>query len=154
MNRSSLYRTIVLVFIISSISVSAKGNEIEWLSYNDGLAKAKNEKKILLIDFYTDWCGWCKKMDANTYTSKKVIDYLNKHFVVVKLNPEKDKGLVYEGQNLTGAQFAQMAGVSGYPSTGFFHNGVDFMGVIPGYLNEEQFIDLLTKVVEAVKSEN
>ncbi|MBZ0180774.1 MAG: DUF255 domain-containing protein [Melioribacteraceae bacterium] len=152
MNRIILNRIAVVLFFISFISISAKGSELEWLSYNDGLNKAKNEKKILLIDFYTDWCGWCKKMDANTYTNKKVIDYLNKYFVVVKLNPEKDKGLVYEGQNLTGAQFAQMAGVSGYPSTGFFHNGVDFMGVIPGYLDDAQFIDLLTKVVDAVKS--
>lgn len=152
MNKIIINKFTLLLFFISSLSISANGSELEWLSYNDGLAKAKNEKKILLIDFYTDWCGWCKKMDANTYSSKKVIDYLKKHFVVVKLNPEKDRGLVYEGQNLSGAQFAQMAGVSGYPATGFFHNGVDFMGVIPGYIEEEQFLELLSKVVEAVKS--
>ena len=57
--------------------------------FESGFVKAKREGKILLVDVYTDWCGYCKKMDRETYTDAKIIEKLNKDFVMVKLNPEK-----------------------------------------------------------------
>lgn len=63
-------------------------NGITWLGFNEGLSKAAKEKKLVLIDVYTDWCIWCKEMDKNVYTDKSVIDYMNKHYVPVKLNAE------------------------------------------------------------------
>ncbi len=65
-----------------------QGEKLKWLSWNEGYPKAKETGKILLIDMYTDWCGWCKKMDRDTYSKKEVIDLINEHFIPVKFNPE------------------------------------------------------------------
>jgi len=61
---------------------------LTWLSYNEGLALAEKENKYILIDFYTDSCGYCKKMDKETYSKEEVKKFLNENFVVVKVNAE------------------------------------------------------------------
>jgi len=63
-------------------------NKLQWFEYVEGYNKAKAENKILLVDAYTDWCGWCKVMDRETYTNADVIAALNQDFVCVKFNPE------------------------------------------------------------------
>ena len=63
-------------------------NKLQWFEYVEGYNKAKAENKILLVDAYTDWCGWCKVMDRETYTNAEVIAALNQDFVCVKFNPE------------------------------------------------------------------
>jgi uncharacterized protein YyaL (SSP411 family) len=82
---------------------------IKWHNFNDGYALAVKEKKILLIDIYTDWCGWCKKMDRETYTKQPVIDLINKDFVAVKFNPEiKYDAYVIKGTKYTNTQLYSM----------------------------------------------
>ncbi|CUT04904.1 DUF255 domain-containing protein, partial [Candidatus Kryptobacter tengchongensis] len=46
--------------------------ELKWYSFSDGLKLAKSENKKVLIDVYTDWCEWCKKMDEEVYTNSTV----------------------------------------------------------------------------------
>lgn len=65
-----------------------KKEKINWLSMAElQAAYAKNPKPII-IDVYTDWCGWCKVMDRETYSNDKVADYINKNFYAVKYNAE------------------------------------------------------------------
>jgi thioredoxin-related protein len=79
-------KLLLTVFLFTTI-ISAN-DKLKWYGFDEGLAKAKKENKFLLVDFYTDWCGWCKKMDSETYANKNIIKLLNKDFVLVKLNPE------------------------------------------------------------------
>jgi len=102
----------------------------------------------LLVDFYTNWCSWCKKMDADTYKNVQVVEYINKHFVAVKLNPEDGGKVDFKGTTYPASQFTQMVGVKGYPATGFFDSKSEFIGLVPGYLNTTKFIDLLKYVVK------
>lgn len=60
------------------------------ISFDDALAAAKKEKKMVFIDFYTDWCGPCKMMARDVFPQKKVGDYFNGKFVCLKLNAEKE----------------------------------------------------------------
>ena len=60
------------------------------LSYEEALKQAKTENKLVFIDFYTDWCGPCKKMSREVFPQKKVGDYFNAQFVCIKLNAEKE----------------------------------------------------------------
>ncbi len=69
-------------------SIASDSKELEWLDFNAGMKKAAKEKKLVLVDMYTDWCGWCK-MDRDTYADPKIIEKINKHCVAVKFNPEK-----------------------------------------------------------------
>lgn len=60
------------------------------ISFDDALAAAKKEKKMVFIDFYTDWCGPCKMMARDVFPQKKVGDYFNGKYVCLKLNAEKE----------------------------------------------------------------
>lgn len=66
------------------------------ISYDEAIAAAKAENKQVFMDFYTDWCGPCKRMASEVFPQKEVGDYLNARFVCIKLNAEK------EGKELAG----------------------------------------------------
>ena len=62
--------------------------EIKWINFDEAVKlNAKHPKKIF-IDVYTQWCGWCKKMDHSTYTDPEIIKYINKNFYAVRLDAE------------------------------------------------------------------
>lgn len=62
--------------------------EVKWYSIKEALELTAKEPRILIIDVYTDWCGWCKRMDASTFSNKEIAATLNKDFYPVKLNAE------------------------------------------------------------------
>jgi thioredoxin-related protein len=77
----------LLVFSCAQKPIPEKA-KLKWLSLADAQAKSATQKKPLLVDLYTDWCGWCKVMDKKTYTNTKVVTYINEHFYPVKLDAE------------------------------------------------------------------
>ena len=44
--------------------------KVEWYTFDKGVDQAKKENKLLVVDFYTDWCHWCKVMDKETFANK------------------------------------------------------------------------------------
>lgn len=136
------------LFVFSANLLSAA--DLTWHTFNEGMTKAKAEGKYVLVDFYTEWCGWCKKMDADTYTDTKVIEKLQEDFVLVKINPEKDGLITYNGETFEAAQFAQAAGVEGYPATAFFASDETFLEIVPGYLPPDKFMQALDYVTSGL----
>ncbi len=88
------FLAVFIVLLISSIT-SAQN------TFEDALAKAKSEDKILIVDVYTDWCGWCKKMDKEAYSNQDVKDLIAGSFVFVKLNAEGTGKIKYNGKTYT-----------------------------------------------------
>ena len=88
-------------------------------------------------------------MDANTYTDAKVKDYLKKKFTIIKLNAESQTPIMYKGQKMSPAQFAQSAGVTGYPATFFMKSNGDGITLVPGYSEAPQFLNILTYIGES-----
>jgi len=73
-------------------------SKINWLDFETAIEKNKTHNKFIFIDIYTDWCGWCKKMDATTFTNAEIIKYMNTHFYAVKMNAESKDPIPYKGK--------------------------------------------------------
>ncbi|MDA0685630.1 MAG: DUF255 domain-containing protein [Bacteroidetes bacterium] len=121
---------------------------LTWYGVEEGYTKAVAEKKVLLIDAYTEWCGWCKVMDKKTYTDVRVIEALNRDFVCVKFNPEIAKSFNLGGKAFNQTSFHQWLSYgesTGYPTTFFWmHPGKDEVRYNqPGYLEVDDFLRLL-----------
>ncbi|MEK7316297.1 MAG: DUF255 domain-containing protein, partial [Candidatus Eisenbacteria bacterium] len=99
--------------------VSKGGEKVQWLSFDAAVAKAQKENKHLVVDVYTNWCGWCKVMDRQTYGNTEVADYLTENFALAKVNGESASRLMWQGRSLSEREFAKAVGVNGYPSTFF-----------------------------------
>ncbi len=122
---------------------SISTTEVAWKSFDEGIQLAKDQKKKVLVDLYTDWCTWCKKMDAETYPNRLVSQELKTNYIVVKLNAESSDLVTFNGQTMTSAQFAQAVGVTGYPSTLFLDEAQQPITVVPGYAPPDKFVKIL-----------
>jgi len=139
---------VVLAGAVVFRTTTASETSLKWRSFNDGIAEAKSSKKKVLIDVYTDWCVWCKRMDANTYSDAGVAEYLRKHYVLVKLDAESDKKLTYKNTVYTERELAAAFGVSGYPSTLFLKSDAEPITIYPGYADAKQFKKVLSFIAE------
>jgi tetratricopeptide (TPR) repeat protein len=122
--------------------------EIAWAkSLATAKEQARRDKTLIMVDFYTDWCGWCKKLDADTYTDPTVVRQ-SRQLVALKLDAE-DKG---EGQKA-----AETYKVRGYPTILFLDpdesdspaGGV--VGKIGGYLPPEPFAEQMRMVQQSAR---
>jgi thioredoxin-related protein len=126
---------------------------LTWLSMNEALANSKKTNKKILVDFMTDWCGWCKRMDKTTYEDPKVIETLNRYFLTVKFNAEREEPLEYKGVKYSMKaegirsthEFATflLNGKMGYPTTSFLGVEHELLTNIPGYINAEEMVLIL-----------
>ena len=120
--------------------------ELVWLNYEDGLKKGKLENKSIFVDFYTNWCGWCKKLDKDVYNDSSVKIILARHFITVKTNAESSRRFTLDdGKEYTDASLArEVFGVQGYPALWFLTAGGEKLTYIPGYVPKEKFVNILT----------
>ncbi len=114
-----------------------------WRSWDTGLREAGSSGRPVLVDVYTDWCGWCKRMDRDVYARADVQDYLARKFVTVKLNAESGDAAHYQGRTYTSRTLAARFGVTGYPTTLFLGAKGAHLGNVPGYSAPQDFLLLL-----------
>ncbi len=82
----------VLIGSLMGLYVNAQ-EEIKWYSLKEAIEMNRTEPRKLMVDVYTDWCGWCKRMDATTFSDAEVATYVNAHFYAVKFNAEMKDSL-------------------------------------------------------------
>lgn len=70
---------------------------VNWMTFEEAIEKSKTEKRKIFIDVYTDWCGWCKVMDKNTFSEPKVAKILNEQFYPVKFDAEQREDVLFNG---------------------------------------------------------
>jgi len=123
----------ILVVAFCLISLSAFSQDatevkegINWMTWEEAYNANKKQPKKIFIDIYTDWCGWCKKMDKSTFMDAEVIKTINDHFYAVKFNAEQKNEIEFNGakfkltsQGRNGTHqlaYALLDGRMGYPA--------------------------------------
>ena len=78
---------------------------IQWISLEEALEAQKREPRKIMMDVYTQWCGPCKMMMANTFTNANVIEYVNANYYAVKFDAESPDPVTYMGQVFTNPNY-------------------------------------------------
>ncbi len=145
-NMRKIYYTLLILFCFSTTYAQEK-TEVKWVSFEEAIELNKKEKKKILVDVYTNWCGWCKKMEATTYSNPAIADYINENYYPVKLNAERKDTVrlgeqVFINQNPQGRRTPHDLAVSllngkmSYPSTVLLDENVQMLNPpINGYLD-------------------
>jgi uncharacterized protein YyaL (SSP411 family) len=136
------------------IGNSAFSQALKWYGFNEGYTKAIAGNKVMIIDVYTDWCGWCKKMDKDTYAQASVAGLINKDFIAIKLNPELDGMYTYNSKKYNGQQLVSVLTnnkLSGYPTTCFHFPKTKKTYMEVGYKGKDDMTGLLGKYAKMKK---
>jgi thioredoxin-related protein len=132
--------------------------KFKWYTFEEAHAlNKKNPKspKKIFVDVYTDWCGWCKKMDAETFANPVIADYMNDHFYCVKLDAERKDTIMIDGIKLVNPnptvkrsthQLANelLRNQMSYPSYVFLNEKGESITVVPGFHQAKEFEAILS----------
>lgn len=87
---------IILAGIVSFTTL--KKEKVKWMTVAEMQEAYKKSPRPILVDVYTDWCGWCKVMDRETYGKQAVADYINEYYYPVKLDAETKESFEWNGK--------------------------------------------------------
>jgi len=141
--RRALFPALCALAVMLSFRPATALGGPAWRSWDAGLREAGNSGRPVLVDVYTDWCRWCKRMDRDVYARADVESYLARKFVAVKLDAESSAAARYEGRAYTSRSLAVRFGATGYPTTMFLSAKGVHLGNVPGYVPPQDFLLLL-----------
>tara|TARA_R110000868_G_scaffold14075_1_gene65664 strand:+ start:21448 stop:21981 length:534 start_codon:yes stop_codon:yes gene_type:complete len=139
---------------LAFIALNLNAQEVKWLSWDEASKLAETDKtpKKIFIDVYTDWCGWCKKMDKDTFQNPEVAAYMQKNFYMVKLDGEGKEPIEFKGKTFKFVpsgrngyhEFAAalMQGKLSYPTTIFLDEKMNMLSPVPGYQKPDAFLQI------------
>jgi thioredoxin-related protein len=83
-------KNIVLIALLVSGAFTQLNAQstINWVSFEEAVKLNKKNSKLFFIDFYTDWCGWCKRLDAVTFVDPDVVKLINENYYAIKFDAE------------------------------------------------------------------
>lgn len=143
--------TIVSLSLIISGFDKIEEKKINWVSFEKAVELNKKHPRKFIIDVYTDWCGWCKRMDKATYEDQKIVALINEKFYAIKFNAEQKESIVFNNKlyefkaELKAHELALnlLGGKMAYPSTAFLDEKFNMLTMQQGYFGPDQMLPIL-----------
>ncbi len=107
---------------------------IAWQSYDEGLTIAASQNKLVMVEFFATWCGYCKKMDNTVFPDANVRRELEKYFVPVRVTESSLNEVQFKGKAITEQALTQEFGVTGFPTLVFLDQSGEPITKIPGFV--------------------
>ncbi len=127
---------------------------LQWYSWSEGIAKAAKENKKILLYVYASPCGWCKKMESETFSHAEVVQSVKTDFIPVKLNAAENAELEFRGKTyrmvnsgtrVYNALAAEMLeGRMSFPSIVFMDESQQVLQSIAGFKPSDEFLPMTT----------
>lgn len=135
--------------------------QIKWLTIDELQVKMKEKPKKVYVDMYTDWCGWCKKMEATTFTNPDVARYMNENYYCVRFNAERKDVVFFMGKQYTfdpekrmnTLAFNWMQGKASYPTSIFMEQYYQNPMPVAGY-QDVKGMEMIVKFFSEVAVKN
>ena len=146
----------VLFGMLTLIGLNAPAEEtqsIEWLSWEEMIERQQEEPKKVMVDIYTDWCGWCKKLNKDVFQNQVITGIINKYYYAVKMDGEYSEDIEFEGTTFkfvaSGRRgyhelpAALMQGKMSYPTVVFLDEEIRVIQPLPGYRGASEYEGIL-----------
>ena len=155
MKDRNLATVVYVVVLLTAMSFNAIGQaKVNWVTWEEAVILSQDEPRKFVVDVYTDWCGWCKKMDKATFQNENVAAYMNETFYAIKFNAEQRddiqlKEKVYKfvksGRNGYHELAAEITfGKLSYPTVVFLDEKLDVIQPMAGFKDAEMFEMIMT----------
>jgi thioredoxin-related protein len=154
---------IIIIFLIF-IGLSTYSQKVKWHTFEEAIELNKTNPKKILVDVYTDWCGWCKVMDRNTFSHPQISKYINENFYAVKFDAESTTPITFKGHTFsnksTGTRSthelaqALLNGRMSYPSIAYMDENNQLITAVPGYYDPKKIEPLLNFIVNDIFKTN
>ncbi len=136
---------LILLFLIPFSGDQEKAvPRLQWLSFEEGIKQAEKTNKKIMVDVYTTWCGWCKKLDAEVYADSGVAACLRDNYICIKINAESSKKLTYKGEKFSEQELAAAFGATGYPTIVFLEPDAKPITKLGGFVAADRFLKIIT----------
>jgi len=148
--------SVITMLTFAQATPEDEAKQVKWYAIDEVLEQVAQAPKKILIDVYTDWCGWCKVMDRNTFSDPKIAAYMNKHFYSVKLNAEQRAPIVFgdrtwnymNEQRVHELAAALLQGKMGYPSIVYMDEKGQLLSVVASYMQPDALLPVLVFFAE------
>ncbi|HJW28007.1 MAG TPA: DUF255 domain-containing protein, partial [Saprospiraceae bacterium] len=141
----------------TSLTNQVRG-QVNWMSWDEAQARNTKAPRKFIVDVYTQWCGWCKKMDKATWEEPEIASYINKNYYPIKFDAETKDDINFNnrvfkyvrsgpsGYNELAAEIT--FGRLSYPTIVFLDEKLNVIQPIPGYKDPDSMDKIMKYFAE------